>query len=292
MKFQINRVDAFAQDSTTTSFPRADSDYGSGCGYVDINLVDAGDDVFAGSDFRMELSAMHTIFPIAIRAAEILKLDADLQPLWRKFEEELAPVPARAGRPRLGFGGFVAGTSPAAAATRPDEQLKARFMEFTLLGGFTDPRGIGGPQVFRNRLRLREGPGALDCEHLGGLALGVHSALLSSEPPTPGGEPIIQVFSAWPHDWDARYTLLAKGNFLVSASQQMGKIEFVEVLSQGGQACTLKNPWGNATVDLYRNGTKSENLSNSLLTFKTVKGEDLLVLPDGATADQFKRAVP
>jgi len=42
LKFQINRVDVFAEDSSTTSFPRAHSDYGSGCGYVDINLVDAG----------------------------------------------------------------------------------------------------------------------------------------------------------------------------------------------------------------------------------------------------------
>lgn len=40
LKLQINRVDVFAADATTTSFPRADSDYASGCGYVDINLVD------------------------------------------------------------------------------------------------------------------------------------------------------------------------------------------------------------------------------------------------------------
>ncbi len=56
MHFQINRVDVFAQDSTTTSFPAADRDYGSGCGFVDINLSNAGDDVFAGSDFRQHLS--------------------------------------------------------------------------------------------------------------------------------------------------------------------------------------------------------------------------------------------
>jgi hypothetical protein len=43
----------------------------------------------------------------------------------------------------------------------------------------------------------------------GGLALGVHAALFSSEPPARGGEPMIQVFSD-PRDWDACYTLLAK----------------------------------------------------------------------------------
>src|SRR5947207_15251555 len=54
--FQINRVDVFGQDSYTTSFPKQDSDYAGGCGYLDINLVDAGDDVFAGGTFNQHLS--------------------------------------------------------------------------------------------------------------------------------------------------------------------------------------------------------------------------------------------
>src|SRR5271154_2999659 len=56
LKFQINRCDVFAEDASSVSFPQADSDYAAGCGYVDINLVDAGDDVFAGKDFHQHLS--------------------------------------------------------------------------------------------------------------------------------------------------------------------------------------------------------------------------------------------
>jgi hypothetical protein len=56
LKLQINRVDVHAMDSTTVSFPRADSDYGSVCGFVDINVVDAGADVFTGPPFRQHLS--------------------------------------------------------------------------------------------------------------------------------------------------------------------------------------------------------------------------------------------
>ena len=56
LHFQINRVDVFGQDSYTTSFPKQDSDYASGCGYVDINVVDSGDDVFAGESFHQHLS--------------------------------------------------------------------------------------------------------------------------------------------------------------------------------------------------------------------------------------------
>jgi hypothetical protein len=39
---QINRVDVHAMDSTSFSFGRADSDYSSGCAYVDINLSGCG----------------------------------------------------------------------------------------------------------------------------------------------------------------------------------------------------------------------------------------------------------
>ena len=56
LKFQINRVDVFAADGRTVSFPQADSDFSSGCGYVDISLVSAGDDVFVGEAFKQHLS--------------------------------------------------------------------------------------------------------------------------------------------------------------------------------------------------------------------------------------------
>src|SRR3954470_4780242 len=56
LKFQINRVDVFAMHASSVSFPRADSDYAAGCGYVDINLSSGGEDVFAGETFHQHLS--------------------------------------------------------------------------------------------------------------------------------------------------------------------------------------------------------------------------------------------
>jgi hypothetical protein len=56
LHFQINRCDVFAENSYTVSFPQADSDYAAGCGLLDINLTSAGDDVFAGKNFRQHLS--------------------------------------------------------------------------------------------------------------------------------------------------------------------------------------------------------------------------------------------
>jgi len=65
-------------------------------------------------------------------------------------------------------------------ANEPDAKEKARFLGFNALGSFIDVNGIGGAQVLRNRMRLREGPGAIDAEHIGGLAMGIHSTLLNS----------------------------------------------------------------------------------------------------------------
>ncbi|RPI25271.1 MAG: glycoside hydrolase, partial [Acidobacteria bacterium] len=57
LKFQINRVDVFAADGRTASFPVVDSDYASGCAYVDINVTSAGEDVFSpGPNFNQHLS--------------------------------------------------------------------------------------------------------------------------------------------------------------------------------------------------------------------------------------------
>ena len=40
----------------TNSFPDGHTDYSNGCGYVDINMVDYGDDVFTGNAFNQHLS--------------------------------------------------------------------------------------------------------------------------------------------------------------------------------------------------------------------------------------------
>ena len=46
----------FAAGCNTHAFPRPGSDYGGGCGMVDIRLVDFGDDVFAAPSFQQHLS--------------------------------------------------------------------------------------------------------------------------------------------------------------------------------------------------------------------------------------------
>ena len=56
LRLQINRVDVHAQNHDTVSFPERNLDYSSGCGFIDINLGDHGEDVFSGPAFNQHLS--------------------------------------------------------------------------------------------------------------------------------------------------------------------------------------------------------------------------------------------
>jgi Glycoside hydrolase family 95, C-terminal domain len=105
--------------------------------------------------------------------------------------------------------------------------------------------------MMRNRLSLREGPGAIECERLGRIAEAVHTALLQSAPPHPGEDAIIRVFPAWPREWDASFKLLTRGAFLVSSSIKSGTIESVRIESLAGAECRLRNPWPDRRVQVF-----------------------------------------
>ena len=85
------------------------------------------------------------------------------------------------------------------------------------------------------------------------------------------------MFPAWPKDWDAEFTLLARGAFTVSAVQGGGKIGPIAIESHAGQACRLQNPWGSGAVQLTRAGQPAEKLSGDVLSFPTKRGEKLTV---------------
>ena len=133
--------------------------------------------------------------------------------------------------------------------------------------------------ILANRLDQREGTQTTNAQRLGRVADTLHNALIQSVAAGPAKEPVIRVFPAWPKEWDAAFTLLARGAFLVSSSMKAGKIEFVRIESQAGGECRLRNPWPGATVTLERNGNKAEDLSGDLLRFSTTKGEVIMIRP-------------
>ena len=86
---------------------------------------------------------------------------------------------------------------------------------------------------------------------------------------------------SWPRKWDVDFQLLARGGFLVSSSMRGGTIRFVEILSQAGGECRVRNPWPGCEVELLVEGRKQDTLNGSLLKFNTKKGKTYLLVSAG-----------
>jgi hypothetical protein len=136
--------------------------------------------------------------------------------------------------------------------------------------------------VLANRMDLREGFQSTSVQRLGRAADTLHNALCQSVPSGPGQAPVIRVFPAFPREWDAAFTLLARDAFLVSSSIVGGKIESVQIKSQAGGECRLRHPWPGAMVTLHRDSRKAEDLAGDVLTFPTRKDEIIVVVPQGS----------
>jgi hypothetical protein len=67
--------------------------YKAADGKYHIRYVNNHETDWGTSDTPEELTAMHEIFPLAIRASEILGVDAELRPHWKKVLDNLAPIP-------------------------------------------------------------------------------------------------------------------------------------------------------------------------------------------------------
>ncbi len=56
LRLQINRVDVFAADSSSTSFPERHSDYAGGTGFLDVDFTGSGSPVFTEGETSQHLS--------------------------------------------------------------------------------------------------------------------------------------------------------------------------------------------------------------------------------------------
>ena len=290
--------------------------YKAADGKYHIRHVNNHESDWGTNDTPEELTAMHEIFPLAIRASVILGVDAELRPLWQEMLDNLAPIPpalepaeyydlCSIGTDNQALHQTVLGEFNRRLAKGMSEMTKgATFSRVPMAAcnlGLTEAvrhmlpalvqtckekmpldytgRGEWNIGVLRNRLGLSEGPGAIECERLGMASQVLHPSLLQSVPPSPEKEPINYLFPTWPREWDARFTLAARNAFVISASLQHGKIEFVEIHSKKGGPCRVQNPWDQAELSLYRNGKAAEAVSGRLLVITTAPDETVTLVP-------------
>ncbi len=316
-------------------------------GKYNIFHVNDNERVMGGSNTAEEISSMMGILPVAIKASEILNVDAEMRPVWREFLENLAPLTLSsdhaemAGQPAIFIKslnrplhppvqGLYEATTIIDANTMPQwcfdfitlESENTELMEIanntfdayyplgineesevyilsmlpaagTLLGRtevteFLIPNQIrmGGTGEMENRMHLREGPQTTTAQRLGRAAHALHNALCQSVPPGTGEPSVIRVFPAWPEHWNAKFNLYSRGNFLVSSSFQDGKVEFVEIKSQSGEVCQIRNPWKEDAV-LYVDGKENKTLTGSLLEFPTKMNSNYIILKKGTSLNEF-----
>lgn len=129
-------------------------------------------------------------------------------------------------------------------------------------------------------------------EGYGIMSAGLQNGLMQSISSKPGEDPVIRVFPAWDVNKTAYFKLLAKGGFLVSSSANEGQISFIEIDSQLGGTCRIRNPWPGNKVTLYRNGVKAEELTGSLLSFSTDVDENIKIVKQNVSIDSYKDNIP
>ena len=152
-------------------------------------------------------------------------------------------------------------------------------------------------------LELQLGPTANRVRHsvnydqmqgFGMLSAGLQKGLMQSIAPDGGGAPVIRVFPAWDVSKPAYFRLLAKCGFVVSAAARNGAVSFVEIDSRLGGTCRIRNPWPDGKATLYRNGVEATDYTvtaQTLLTFKTRKGENIKIVKRGANPETLREVI-
>ena len=119
-------------------------------------------------------------------------------------------------------------------------------------------------------------------ETLGIFGTAVNEMLLQSH------EGKIRVFPAIPSRFAAAFTLWAEGAFRVSSAiDSLGNIPFVEIMSQAGQECRIRNPWDDDPVRVTDgNGHPVAVLvdCDHVLSFATKAGESYVLTRQGTSA--------
>jgi hypothetical protein len=123
--------------------------------------------------------------------------------------------------------------------------------------------------ILRNRMDLREGKQTTGVQRLGRMTDALHNALCQSIPSKPGEDHVIHLFPAFPEEWEAEFSLLCRGHFMVTSSFRNGTTEFVRILSNSGKECRIRNPWGASKVTIFQNGKKYRTIKAELIRFST-----------------------
>jgi hypothetical protein len=120
----------------------------------------------------------------------------------------------------------------------------------------------------------------MSMESMSVLATAMNESLLQSYDGT------IRIFPAFPSDKTGRFTLHARGGFIVSSEIKSGKVEWISVKSLNGNTCHIEIPWNFATSKSSLR-SKSKRISGKLAEIKTSPGEFILLTGENKNPENW-----
>jgi hypothetical protein len=243
-----------------------------------------------------DLASVRSLFPIAIKVSQDLGLDATMRAKWQDVLDHVAPFATNATD--------YLPHDPPIAQTRNDENVACELIwPYALTGlGAADyqraaatwtHRPFPYDNVWANDAIQAARLGMGDAAYQGMKTMlgkyqsypngftnntngvfeywGVHLSAMN-ESLFHSWNDKLRAFPALPNDagFVGRFTLAAKGGFLVSSEREAGEVKYVGVKSLLGNQATLVNPWGTEQVQVRTAaGTSVLMSSNAELTFPT-----------------------
>ncbi|WP_405799847.1 glycosyl hydrolase family 95 catalytic domain-containing protein [Streptomyces sp. NBC_01506] len=254
-----------------------------------------------------DVAAVRTLFPLAIKASNQLGLDASLRPQWQNILDNLIAYPSDTSANT-----YLPHTPPI-AQTRNNENVAAELIwPYDLTGiGYPDQQkaintwnvrpfpygnvwandaiqaarlGLGNQTLQGMKTMLQKYqnyPNGMTSNTNGVFEyLGVHLAA-TNESLLQSYNDKIRVFPAVPTDstFVGKFSLLAKGGFMVSSEREAGEIKYVGIKSQFGNAARVVNPWGTQEVRVRRTSDNAvvTTSSSAEITFNTGSNEVYVV---------------
>ena len=80
----------------------------------------------------------------------------------------------------------------------------------------------------------------------------------------------------------------------MSAAAKNGAVSYVEIVSQLGGTCRIRNPWPDSKASLFRNGVEATDYAltaQTLMTIKTQKGDTIRLVKRGVNPDTLRETI-
>jgi hypothetical protein len=274
----------------------------AGTGKYVMELSNAHETYWNVRNAITDLAAVRSLFPIAIATSTSLGVDAPLRAQWQDLLDNLTPYPT--------MGGNYLAHQPPLAQTRNGENVAAELIWPYNVTGIDAPDYAMAVSTWKARPFPYGNVWALDAIQAARLGLGDEAnqgmkVMLQKYQNYPNGmtnntngvfeylgvhlsvmnesllhsyDGKLRVFPALPKDAGlvTRFSLAARGGFVVTSEREGGDIKYVGLKSALGNPATLVNPWGATAMVVVRKGGPAGAMllmtSGATVTFPTEKG--------------------